>query len=144
MWRDQTRSGSCGPGWAPWGRHIWPPSWSASLHSWSCLVCAPSPPAFRERLYCSSVGCWRAGYSTWGIAALLWSATCQADCRKFSLPNGQLLLDHAGTVGTAAVALLLIGFSQTAGDARAFAAKQGYQIDLNQESVAQALANTGS
>lgn len=63
---------------------------------------------------------------------------------QFSLPSGQLLLDHAGTVGTAAVALLLIGFSQTAGDARAFAARHGYQIDLNQESVAQALANTGS
>ena len=45
---------------------------------------------------------------------------------------------------TAAVALLLIGFSQTAGDARAFAAKHRYQIDINQESVAQALANTGA
>src|SRR6185503_10381556 len=40
--------------------------------------------------------------------------------------------------------LLLIGFSQTAGDARSFAAKHKYQIDINQESVAQALANTGS
>jgi high affinity sulfate transporter 1 len=63
---------------------------------------------------------------------------------RFSLPNGQLMLDNAGTVITAAVALLLIGFSQTAGDARAFAAKHSYQIDINQESTAQALANTGS
>ena len=55
-----------------------------------------------------------------------------------------LLVDHAGTVVAAAVALLLIGFSQTAGDARAFAAKHNYQIDINQESVAQALANTGA
>lgn len=62
----------------------------------------------------------------------------------FSVPDLGLLLDHAGTVFTAAVALLLIGFSQTAGDARSFAAKHGYPIDLNQESVAQALANTGS
>ena len=46
--------------------------------------------------------------------------------------------DHAGTVALAAVALVLIGFSQTAGDARAFAAKHRYQIDINQESVAQA------
>ena len=44
----------------------------------------------------------------------------------------------------AAVALVLIGFSQTAGDARAFAAKHRYQIDIDQESVAQALANTGA
>ncbi len=63
---------------------------------------------------------------------------------RFSLPGGQLMLDNAGTVITAAVALLLIGFSQTAGDARAFAAKHNYQIDINQESTAQALANTGS
>ena len=39
---------------------------------------------------------------------------------------------------------MLIGFSQTAGDARAFAAKHRYQIDINQESVAQAAANIGA
>src|SRR3954451_3644419 len=61
-----------------------------------------------------------------------------------TLPDVRLLWDHAETVVTAAIALLLIGFSQTAGDARAFAAKHHYQIDINQESVAQALANTGS
>ena len=49
--------------------------------------------------------------------------------------------DHVGTVALAAVALVLIGFSQTAGDARAFAAKHHYRIDINQESVAQSLAN---
>ena len=38
----------------------------------------------------------------------------------------------------------MIGFSQTAGDARAFAAKHRYQIDIDQESVAQAMANTGA
>ena len=52
--------------------------------------------------------------------------------------------EHAGTVAVAAVALMLIGFSQTAGDARAFAAKHRYQIDIDQESVAQAAANIGS
>ena len=60
------------------------------------------------------------------------------------LPDGQLMWDHVSTVALAAVALLLIGFSQTAGDARAFAAKHRYQIDINQESVAQAVANTGA
>ena len=47
-------------------------------------------------------------------------------------------------MAVAAVALVLIGFSQTAGDARAFAAKHRYQIDINQESLAQAMANTGA
>ena len=42
------------------------------------------------------------------------------------------------------VALLLIGFSQTAGDARAFAARHRYRIDVNQESVAQGMANVGA
>ena len=53
------------------------------------------------------------------------------------LPQGQLLWDHAGTVALAAVALVLIGFSQTAGDARAFASRHRYQIDIDQESIAQ-------
>jgi SulP family sulfate permease len=60
------------------------------------------------------------------------------------LPNGQQLWEHAGTVALAAVALVMIGFSQTAGDARTFAAKHGYQIDINQESVAQSAANLGA
>jgi SulP family sulfate permease len=57
------------------------------------------------------------------------------------IPDGQLMWDHAGTVAVAAVALVLIGFSQTAGDARAFAAKHRYQIDIDQESIAQSFAN---
>ena len=60
---------------------------------------------------------------------------------SLKVPDGQLMWDHAGTVALAAVALVLIGFSQTAGDARAFAAKHRYQIDINQESAAQSLAN---
>ena len=38
----------------------------------------------------------------------------------------------------------MIGFSQTAGDARAFAAKHRYRIDIDQESVAQGMANVGA
>ncbi|HEY8281012.1 MAG TPA: SulP family inorganic anion transporter [Leifsonia sp.] len=57
------------------------------------------------------------------------------------LPDVPLLWEHAGTVALAAVALVLIGFSQTAGDARAFASKHRYQIDIDQESVAQSLSN---
>ena len=63
---------------------------------------------------------------------------------RFEVPDGGLLWDHVVIVAMAAFALMLIGFSQTAGDARAFAVKHHYQIDINQESVAQALANTGA
>ncbi len=63
---------------------------------------------------------------------------------SFVVPDPGLLWDHAATVATASVALVLIGFSQTAGDARAFAAKHNYQVDIDQESVAQSVANTGA
>jgi sulfate permease, SulP family len=63
---------------------------------------------------------------------------------RFEVPDGGLLWDHVVIVAMAAFALMLIGFSQTAGDARAFAVKHHYRIDINQESVAQALANTGA
>ncbi len=62
----------------------------------------------------------------------------------FQVPDVQVLSGHAGTVVIAAVALVLIGFSQTAGDARTFAARHRYRIDINQESVAQGMANVGA
>ena len=62
----------------------------------------------------------------------------------FEVPDTQALGDHAGTVAVAAVALVLIGFSQTAGDSRTFAARHRYRIDINQESVAQGMANVGA
>ncbi len=60
------------------------------------------------------------------------------------LPKWSLVSDHASTIAIAAVALVLIGFSQTAGDSRAFAAKHRYRIDINQESVAQGMSNVGA
>jgi len=60
------------------------------------------------------------------------------------LPDWGIVRDHYATIGISAVALLLIGFSQTAGDARAFAARHRYRIDVNQESVAQGMANVGA
>jgi sulfate permease, SulP family len=60
------------------------------------------------------------------------------------LPDFALFEQHYATIGIAAVALLLIGFSQTAGDARAFATRHRYRIDVNQESVAQGMANMGA
>ena len=47
------------------------------------------------------------------------------------LPDWGIVSDHYATIVIAAVALLLIGFSQTAGDARAFAARHRYRIDVN-------------
>ena len=58
-----------------------------------------------------------------------------------ALPHWELVRTHLSVIGIASVALLLIGFSQTAGDARAFATRHRYRIDVNQESVAQGMAN---
>jgi SulP family sulfate permease len=61
-----------------------------------------------------------------------------------ALPDLTLVENHAAVIGVAAFALLLIGFSQTAGDPRAFAARHHYRIDVNQESIAQGMANAGA
>ena len=63
---------------------------------------------------------------------------------SLELPKWQQVGDHASVIALAAVALVLIGFSQTAGDSRTFAAKHRYRIDINQESVAQGMANAGA
>ncbi|WP_456846874.1 SulP family inorganic anion transporter, partial [Cellulomonas sp. P5_C6] len=60
------------------------------------------------------------------------------------VPDPLLLLDNAATVGLASVALVMIGFSQTAGDARMFAARHRYRVDIDQESLAQGAANVGA
>ncbi len=60
------------------------------------------------------------------------------------LPEWHLVSAHASTIAIAAVALVLVGFSQTAGDSRSFAAKHHYRIDINQESVAQGMSNVGA
>ena len=60
------------------------------------------------------------------------------------LPDASVFTAHAAAIGIAATALLLIGFSQTAGDARAFATRHRYRIDVNQESIAQGMANVGA
>ncbi|HEY7629293.1 MAG TPA: sulfate permease [Thermoleophilaceae bacterium] len=60
------------------------------------------------------------------------------------LPDADLFKDHYATIVVASAALLLIGFSQTAGDARAFATRHRYRIDVDQESLAQGMANVGA
>lgn len=60
------------------------------------------------------------------------------------LPDFTIVRHHYASIGIAAVALLLIRFSQTAGDARAFAARHRYRIAVNQQSVAQGMTNVGA
>ena len=60
------------------------------------------------------------------------------------LPDYDIVRHNLSVIVIAAVALLLIGFSQTAGDARAFATRHRYRIDVDQESVAQGMANVGA
>ena len=60
------------------------------------------------------------------------------------IPDLEIFQQNLAVIGIAAVALLLIGFSQTAGDARAFATRHHYRVDVNQESVAQGMANVGA
>ena len=63
---------------------------------------------------------------------------------KLAVPPVDLVRDHFATIGAAALAIVLIGYSQTAGDARVFAARHRYRIDVDQESIAQGMANLGA
>lgn len=60
------------------------------------------------------------------------------------LPSLAIASQHLPEIFVASAALLLIGFSQTAGDARSFATRHHYRIDQNQEAVAQGMANVGA
>ena len=60
------------------------------------------------------------------------------------LPGLSVFTEHSATIATAALALVLIGFSQTVGDARMFASRHHYRIRVDNESVAQGLSNVGS
>jgi SulP family sulfate permease len=60
------------------------------------------------------------------------------------LPSLGILLQNVPEIVVAALALVLIGFSQTAGDARSFATRHHYRVDANQEAVAQGMANVGA
>jgi high affinity sulfate transporter 1 len=60
------------------------------------------------------------------------------------VPPWHVFSDHRAVIGIAGFALLLIGFSQNAGDARAFAARHHYRVDVDQEAIAQGMANVGA
>ncbi len=63
---------------------------------------------------------------------------------SLAVPSIQLMTDHFELILGAALATVMIGFSQSAGDARFFAAKNGYRVDINQESLAQGASNVGA
>ena len=96
----------------------------------------------RSRIGCGGSACVRALRFRGPWRGLGWRGAPRA--AEIEVPDIQILVHHPSTVALAAVALVLIGFSQTAGDARSFAAKHRYRIDINQESVAQGMANVGA
>ena len=63
---------------------------------------------------------------------------------SLEIPSTSLVTDHALALLIASVAIVMIGFSQSAGDARYFATKNGYRVDIDQESLAQGAANVGA
>jgi SulP family sulfate permease len=59
-------------------------------------------------------------------------------------PDIHLMADHAVLILVASAAIVIIGFAQTTGDARHFASKNNYRVDIDQESFAQGVANAGA
>ena len=113
----RTRSRSCGPGSGRSATPAWRRCSSAASPSSSCSgvrVVAPQVPGALVLV----VG--RAA----GVLAVRprrprrrpGRRRAQRACPSSSVPDLELLWDHAGTIALAAVALVLIGFSQTAGD----------------------------
>lgn len=104
-------------------------------------VVAPKVPGALVLVVGGLLASWLLGLGDRGVALV---GEVPRGLPAFVVPDMALMWDHVGVGAVAAFALVLIGFSQTAGDARAFAAKHRYQIDIDQESVAQGFANAGS
>ena len=104
-------------------------------------VIAPRIPGALVLVVGGLVASWILDLGAHGVALV---GTVPRGLPTVALPQWQQVGDHASTIALAAVALVLIGFSQTAGDSRAFAAKHRYRIDINQESVAQGMSNVGA
>lgn len=102
---------------------------------------APSVPGALVLVVGGLLASWLLDLQSHGVAVV---GDVPRGLPSFAVPDLGLMWDHVVAVALAATALMLIGFSQTTGDARAFAAKHRYQIDINQESVAQAAANAGA
>ena len=101
----------------------------------------PSVPGALVLLVGGLLGSWLLDLGSRGVALV---GDVPRGLPSVDLPSLALVQDHAAVIVIAAVALLLIGFSQTAGDARAFATRHKYRIDVDQESIAQGMANVGA
>src|SRR6478736_9421699 len=104
-------------------------------------VAAPKVPGALVLVVGGLLASWLLGLGAHGVALV---GDVPRGLPTVVLPDLRLMWEHVGVGAVAAFALVLIGFSQTAGDARAFAARHRYQIDIDQESVAQGFANAGS
>ena len=131
-----------------WARTLGAVSWttcsSGLLHSRRSSACASSPHASRARSCSSLPVSLRRTCSISRRAGSRSSGRCLEGCRRRRFQSFDVFRQQYPTILTAAFGLLLIGFSQTAGDARAFAARHRYRIDVNQESVAQGMANVAA
>ena len=63
---------------------------------------------------------------------------------SFTLPDFGQILTHLDLIVGAAVGLLLVGFSVTTAAVREYASKHNYEIDINQELLAQGASNVTS
>jgi len=63
---------------------------------------------------------------------------------SLALPDLALIWDNIDTVLSGAVGLLLVGFSVTTAAVREYATKHNYQIDIDQELLAQGVSNMSS
>jgi len=61
-----------------------------------------------------------------------------------ALPDISLITKHFGLILSGAIGVVLVGFSESLAAARQYASKYHYDIDINQEMLAQGMANLGS
>ena len=102
---------------------------------------APSVPGALVLLVGGLVVSVAAGLEGRGVAVV---GSIPSGLPAAEVPDVGLVWDHAGVASSAALALVLIGFSQTAGDAKVFATRHRYRVDLHQETIAQGVANAGA
>jgi SulP family sulfate permease len=104
-------------------------------------IVAPAVPGALVLVVGGLVSSWLLDLEAHGVALV---GAVPSGLPSPEVPDLGLLWDHSTSAAAAAVALVLIGFSQTAGDAKAFATKHRYRVDINRETVAQGMANAGA
>jgi MFS superfamily sulfate permease-like transporter len=63
---------------------------------------------------------------------------------SLTMPTWSLLTEYGSVIITGAIGVVLVGFSESLAAAKEYAAKHHYDIDSNQEMLAQGMANTAS